>query len=196
MRIFIGIFPSYKVTSQFRDVIRSMDKIKRNFVFVNFEQVHLTIKFLGNSVSKESYDIVADRLQEISRNLPNPMITIDNLYFGFGNQKNPTVIFFPIVENKEIIELSSIISKEIKQLNLDDTIRTKERKKMIHHITIARSKRSISNSLVRNTRKVINDIQVPTISFPANEISLIESSLLNTGPVYRKLNIFPLKKQK
>jgi len=192
MRLFIGIFPPQDIISRIRDSIRKLDKIKRNLKFVPYDQMHITLKFLGNSVSDESYDKIVKSLNRITPSLSQIKISFDNIWFGFPGRRYPHVIFFTISKNKELDALSKTIHEEIKELKLLDTIRRMDNKKLINHLTIARTKHSISASFARNTRKLLQEFQVSDMSFVADEIILIRSDLTNTGPLYKKMARFKL----
>jgi 2'-5' RNA ligase len=190
MRLFIGAFPPEEVLAQIRDVVRQMDKIKRNFKFIDYEQLHVTLKFLGADVSEESFNEIYEKLNNnlVLRKQKKATIKLSKLMFGFPGQNTPSAMFFDIEPDAALDFLINNINKEVKNVGLDDTIRKKERRKLTHHITIARAKHSTSRSLTRSTREVISRIRIPKIEYEVNEIHFVQSILTIKGPIYKKLS--------
>lgn len=193
MRLFLGLFPDDETLVKIRDSIRQLDKIKRNFNFLPYEQMHMTVKFLGANVSDGSAQYITEKLTEITPNIKTTEIKLNKLMYGFKGQKKPNVMFFQIKENEAIDNLVSKVHKHVKGMKLADVIRQKDRKKFLHHVTIARVKRSVSNSLVRQTREAIDKVNIPEeISFTPKEMYLVQSILTPTGPEYKKMAKFKL----
>jgi 2'-5' RNA ligase len=193
MRIFIGIFPSQEVLTQIRDVIRSLDKIKRNFEFSPYEQMHITVKFVGAKVGSDSIQQIKETLLEISQQLKPVEVEIDQIFFGLPGQRFPKVMFFTIKPNTELDNFTTNVHEAVRSLQLHDTIRKKDRRKLIQHITIARCKRSVSGSLVRQTREVLKNVKLKPIKFTINNLVLMESQLQKSGPVYKKIGQYQIK---
>lgn len=190
MRLFVGIFPSDEVLRDVRDVVRKLDKVKRNFRFIPYDQMHMTAKFVGAKVGDKSVSKITSILEESVHMLKPAEIRLNEFAFGFPGQQRPNVIFITVENNPLLNNLIDTVNTQIKNLKLADTIRTAERKKLTHHITVARTKRPLSKSMVRSTREVLKRIDAPTLSFPVEHITLVESQLTKKGPVYRKLARF------
>ncbi len=192
MRLFVGIFPSDDVLKDIRDVVRNLDKVKRNFRFIPYDQMHMTAKFIGARVSKESLTQISYALENSVHSIKPAYITLGDFSFGFPGQQRPNVIFINVYNNPPLDNLINTVNSSIKGLKLEDTIRKSERKRLTHHITVARAKRTPPRSLVRSTREILRKIDVPELSFPVEHITLVESQLTKTGPVYKKLAKFDI----
>lgn len=193
MRLFLAIFPGQEVLNEIRDILRKTTKIKRNFRWIPFEQMHITLKFFGANISEESLELIQHQLPNILANIPKDIeIEIADIQYGFEGQSHPNIIFLSIYETKELNEATSYIHTSIKAMGLEDVIAKKDRKKILHHITLARSKRSGSNSMVKETRDVLKTIKFNPIKFKLSEIAIIESTLTKIGPSYRKIANYTL----
>lgn len=194
MRLFLGLFPGEDELAQIRDIVRSLDKIKRNFKFMPYEQMHLTIKFLGSNISSGTTEALIEDLNKMDLKISNPILKVNKVMYGFPGQKSPNVMFLDIEREIGLDKLMIEVNNYVKQLGYDDVIKRKDWKKLTHHITIARTKRSVSGSLVRSTREAISRIKHEKIEFTTDRIYLVQSTLSPTGPVYKKLAHFKINK--
>ena len=190
MRLFLAAFPSQETLEDLRDIFRGLDKIKRNFRFVNLEQIHITVKFLGGDISSESYEAISGAVSNIMQNLKAPVIAPEELMFGFPGQQYPTALFLTVEPNRDLDNLIGEIHDVVKDLKLPDVIRFKDRRKVVNHITIGRTKRSVSKSLTRSTREAVKNLNINIREFIPTELYFVESILTPKGPVYRKLSKF------
>ncbi len=191
-RIFIAIIPDKNIQAQVRDVQRNLRKFNYKLNFVNIEQIHLTLKFLGNNLSENSINLLYDKLIKHIAIFPKFDITAQTINFGFPRQKKASVIYLNIQENQSLDKIINLIQKQVKRLSLNDVINKKERRELTSHITIARVKKDISNSQIRQIKNELQKIEFKPITFKAQEIIMLESKLTKKGPIYSIYYKLPL----
>jgi len=192
-RLFICLVPPKSVRDQARDIERMLTKFAYKLRFVNLEQIHLTLKFLGNNVSTKSAEMIINELISKSSSL-NP-IEIKTVFveFGFPAQAKANTIHIHVEENDQLFELTNEIQKYVKALKLSDVIRHKESRKFLAHFTTARVRKDISRSQIRDIRDILEKSPVEPITFTADEIYIIESKLTIKGPIYSIYSKIPLR---
>ncbi|MBD3362561.1 RNA 2',3'-cyclic phosphodiesterase [Candidatus Dojkabacteria bacterium] len=194
MRLFVGIFPDSDLRAYFRDVRQKLSKFKRNFKFVRIDQIHLTIKFLGSNIDPSIYKMYKDRLAELASNQKVFSYKVLGVRFGFKAKVRPRVLFGHISENKDLNELTKIATLASKGLGSRNIVSRKDRKKLIHHFTLARTKSHTSRSFARDVREYTKKIATPESDGMAENIVIVQSKLTPKGPIYKLLDKIPLQK--
>jgi len=193
MRLFVALFPDEQVRGHLRDIKRQLSKFKRNFKFTPLDQIHLTLKFLGDNVDIETYEMYTESLAKRLSEIKQFTYSLERVRFGFPGQIMPKVVFSKVNDSFEISNLSDISTEVAKQFNSHEIITKKEQKKLLHHFTIARVKTGISKAFGRNFNDILQNIEYPTIESLASEVIIIESVVTSAGPVYKPLSKIPLK---
>lgn len=193
-RIFIALMPDKNTLNRLREVQRLLHKFDYKLKLINLEQIHITLKFLGDNVSEESIDVISKQIRTIIRQAKPFNINISEVSFGFNNKAKPNVVFAITEESEEVASLVKILQKIIKPLALPDVIKRKDRQKFIGHLTIARVKKDISSSFVREVREILSKSDFKPCDFTVNEVFLIESKLTNKGSIYSIYDRFSLSK--
>lgn len=192
-RLFLAFMAPAELRTAVRDVNRALTKHARNFRFTHLDQLHITLQFLGSTVSEESGELIKQQLQEIAPQLSRPLIKMDTLEFGFKGQLQPSVLRWDVEENRELIDFTRIIHNSIKDIGLADVRRTKDQAKLIHHMTVGRSKRTISGRYAKEIKQQLSELKLPEIEFRPTEFLLLESRLTDQGSLYKPWASFPLK---
>lgn len=193
MRLFIAVFPDVQTRTYFRDIKQSLSKYKRNFKFTPLDQIHLTIKFLGNDVDYEVYSEYSEALKYHLSEFPKFEYQIDDLQFGFPGQTLPEILFSNVKDSSELNELTTLSADIAKNFGKYSIVSKKEHKKLIHHFTLARLKSSISKAFGRAFDEVISELPKPEFKSIASEIAIVESFLDDSGPTYKILDSITLK---
>uniref|UniRef100_A0A7V3RHU9 RNA 2',3'-cyclic phosphodiesterase n=1 Tax=candidate division WOR-3 bacterium TaxID=2052148 RepID=A0A7V3RHU9_UNCW3 len=179
MRTFIGI----EIPERQRKVIYEFWKEERSknlpIKWVEFENLHITLKFLGEVDEKRMNEIIP-ALSSISKKTKGFLCQLEN--FGcFPGIRNPRVLWMGVSQGeREIINLA---------IELDDALSKygfkKEEKKFHPHLTLGR---------IRAPFKIdeIIDKNLKTESFRVNDFVLFKSTLLPSGPIYERLKTFDL----
>lgn len=164
---------------------QKLGRIKSDFQisqarWVKEENLHLTLKFLGQ-VKNKKIDSINLSLKNLTRTFPVFTLQTGNLG-AFPSLKRARVLWIDIKEGEEAVQkLVQSIENEFLKLGFE-----KEKRRFEPHITLARLKKP--ESILR----------LPSVdwsySLKVTRIILFESLLKPTGPVYTPLNVFPLKK--
>jgi 2'-5' RNA ligase len=155
--------------------------------FVDPEQAHLTLQFLGETD--------ADRLEEIESALERAVADADVDPFefqvgGFGvfpSQSYISVVWAGVREGvggAETRRLQSAVERELADLGFEG-----EDHDFTPHITIARMDDARGKDLVQ---RVVRETDPDIGSFRVDELRLKKSTLRSDGPVYETVAAFPL----
>jgi len=196
VRYFLALYPPLELRRRISAVYSLFSKEARNFRFVEQEQMHVTVKFLGDDLCDNSLEQIITVLQQTIPQLTHPRLEITALRFGFPRQVIPRVLFFNIDNNPELDDLSKLVHKKITKLELPDVIRQKDFHKSIYHLTIARSKHHSSRNYGRSIRTMIKNIELESgLVFEAEKLYLIKSKIQSdSSPRYQILSEVPFKK--
>ena len=171
-RAFIGIDINLPKILKFRQEI---EKINADIKLVEIENIHLTLKFLGNieeSLVEDIEKIMKDCVLEFS---PFPL-KIKGVG-AFPNLKFMRVVWIGIENAENIAKIAKNLDNKLTALKFK-----KEKKGFSPHITIARvkgirNKNELKNLLEKNENKEFGEVVV-------NSICLKKSVLSSKGPNY------------
>ena len=185
-RLFIAI--KIKPSQGFLNTYYSLKKdlVYEKIKWVNEDNFHFTLKFLGETDESFITDII-NTLENVSLNTQPLKLKIENLGI-FGSRYNPRVIWAGIENNPQITEFANEILNK-----LDEVGFKRDRQNFVPHITIGRIKNVHNKKHLKSTIDSHKSLlyQEDTI----NSFSLFESILTPEGPVYKKLKEFGLKMQ-
>jgi 2'-5' RNA ligase len=179
MRLFIA------VDIEDRKIISEISKIQNYLIengvkgtFPNEKQLHITIKFLGETPDYKTNYII-EKLRTIKF---NPTKIILRNIDGFPNLSRPRVVVVRVDENKELLDLFTQVEKHMTVLGY-----RKETRPFKPHITIARVKKPWSwrRDLVSTLKNIYLNLEYDIKCF-----KLKNSTLTPTGPIYQDIEIF------
>ncbi len=179
MRLFIGIPVSEEIKAKIKPLYQRLEEIGQNLNLVPLENLHFTLKFLGE-IEEQKIPEIKPRLLKIK--LKPFSISLEKLGF-FPNEQRIKVIWIGI-KSKELVFLMREINSRL------DYIRKDEHETEIPHLTLARVK-SIQDKeqllqLIKNNQSTI---------FGQMEIKhffLYQSQLTSAGPIYKIIAEFKL----
>ncbi|MBT96623.1 MAG: RNA 2',3'-cyclic phosphodiesterase [Candidatus Pacearchaeota archaeon] len=176
MRCFVALKLSEHVKSKvFHEFENLQKKNLFNGKFVNKENLHLTLQFLG-SISEEEIEETKKELREIKFEKFNCGIGKIGV---FNNERFIKVIWVDLISDK-IEKLQKQISSKLSKFPSDF-------KKFESHITTARVKFIINKEELIEELKKIN---FRNLDFEVNEFVLMKSELTREGPKYKILERF------
>ncbi|MBC8255985.1 MAG: RNA 2',3'-cyclic phosphodiesterase [Candidatus Marinimicrobia bacterium] len=180
-RVFIGV-PISTVIKPLLAVLKS--KFTGNSEKINWipsENIHLTLRFVGNLSIKNIEGIIQSLEAEIIQNKFEMVIESTG---AFPSSDSPRVLWLGIKRGAiELISLHTQIESSL--LKITDKTPAKT---FTPHITIAK----IPQNIVKiDVLPFLNTVYSP-IELDVNSICLFESQLLQEGVKYRILNEFPL----
>jgi 2'-5' RNA ligase len=167
MRIFVALLLPNPIQEQLATFVKQLQAIPVKVKWVEKNNVHLTLSFLGERSSQE-VGMIKEQLVSIRRK-PFPLNTGSLLFLP--NQDALRVLAVDLsVGKQEVAELGREISHVIGG------------KFTSVHITVGRVKQE------RVSKEIIWQLEqkaVPDLTFEAAEIALIQSTLTSEGPMYQ-----------
>lgn len=169
-RLFIAINFDSLVIEKIQNICYGV----KNARWIPRDQIHLTLRFLGNCESHLFMDIKA-ALEQI--HFPAFPITISGVGF-FPPRRSPRILWVGIKTSAELKNFHNLIDKHLHHLGIE-----REVKKFHPHITIARFKHKT------NTQDIIPFIvnnslfKVPTVT--VTNFYLFSSTLHRTGAIHQ-----------
>lgn len=182
MRLFIAIDLDEKTRSNIAKVINELKSRDFDVKWVNPDNIHLTLKFLGE-VREDQIKDLEERISNVLKGMKRFKASISELGY-FGSPRYIKVIWLDVVEGREnLIELSKLFNRELSYIR-------KEEHKPSPHLTIGRVRTG------RNRDELLMEIErfkhVKIGEVNVNEIKLKMSVLGAEGPVYSDVKVFDL----
>jgi len=176
IRTFIAI--DIPVSQKINQVINELKKTQIDAKLVEMENMHLTLKFLGD-IDEKLIDEIEKTIKESTKNTQPFEITLKNI--GVFPNKNYIKIVWIGVENAgPLKQIAETIDTKLKNLGFG-----KEKRSFSAHLTIARIKSA------KNKEKLIQLINkyqnVEFQKIKVDKILLKKSVLTSKGPIYTTL---------
>ena len=180
MRAFISI----EVPEDIRAKIVHMSEILQrsgliNAKFVDKDNLHLTLKFLGD-ISEEEIEKINDKLKNIDFNKFSAKVS----GIGFFPSEDHIKVIWVGVHGDDIKKLSEKINDSLYEIGF-----TKENREFSSHLTIARVKGIKDKKLFQNK---VSQLKFRPTEFNIDKAHLVKSELTRKGPKYKKLKEFML----
>ena len=176
MRLFIAIEIPEDIKEYLTKIQEEIDINSNKIGFVKKEQIHLTLKFLGE-VQPNDIELIKENLKKITFNKFSVQL---NKVGVFPNKNYIRVIWIGLEPEQNILELQKQIDESLKKLFKKDT-------NFKPHLTLARVK------FINNKEEFIEklkNINIENKKIEINNFKLIKSTLTPTGPVYEDLDVF------
>jgi 2'-5' RNA ligase len=184
LRAFIAIEIPAEIKTALGAAQASLRPLKADVSWTKAENVHLTLKFLGE-VAETRLDELRAVMCETTVNEPYFALNLDGMGV-FPNARQPRVLWTGLAGDvRRLQELQKTLDAGLRQINMAGG------KNDFHpHLTIGRIK---SN---RNTSELIaaaNQYALPALSFNVSEIVLMKSELHPAGARYTAVIHAPLR---
>lgn len=175
MRVFIAIEIPEDIKEELAHLIESLkDKIS-NVKWVERENFHITLRFIGE-VSEDRIPVLERIIDEVSLKFSPFEIELK------GTGKFPHVIWVGIDKGSDILKnISYSIEGALIRANFSPTD-----KPFSPHITLGRVKKEIKRFQVEDFGPLV---------FLVDSITLMQSQLFPSGPIYTPINTFLLRKE-
>ena len=184
MRLFVAVDLSTEIKDKINGLLQKIVKTNADVKWVKPENIHITIKFLGE-VEEKKVDIINCKLKETVSFFPVFDVNVRGVG-SFPDWKNPRVIWIGIDRGKEELKKLVETTEEIfhKELGFK-----KEERDFNAHITIARV-RSFDN--ISKLKEVMDASDSEFGRFKVKELILMNSKLTPEGPIYVPISRFSL----
>ena len=179
MRCFIAMeIPQHVKASIFHEFENLKNKNLLRGKFVEKENIHLTLKFLGT--------ITNEKIEKIKRRLNEIKFKKFDCHIGktgfFNNEKHIKIIWVELISN-ELNDLQ-------KQIDKSTFVIKRDYKKFNSHITAVRVKSVIDRTLLI---KEVKRIHFKNLDFEIKEFVLMKSELFSEGPKHKVIEKFSYK---
>lgn len=193
MRLFFAISVPLKFQKLISQVQKELSGFDGMITWVKPGQVHLTLRFLGNQ-PEEKLSTIMDCSKEVVSQRPKFELS-DSAFKFFPSSKNPRVLLFDFQEGKkEFLDLQKRLDESLLMAGLSF-----KNPKVAPHLTIGRIKEKASaadrgrlalclNNAVSKPRR----FRLVDWTVKVQKIFLIQSQLTPKGPIYTRLESFPL----
>ena len=177
MRLFIAIEIPKDVKDYLGNIQKNlMDDSINKIRLVNLDNIHLTLKFLGE-VQPDSLETIKKELKKIK--FSKFSVQLDNIGV-FPNEDYIRVVWIGLKPENIILDLQKNIDENLAKL-------FKKEKDFKSHLTLARVK------YIENKEDFINklkNIRIENKNIEIDEFKLIKSTLTGKGPVYEDIEAF------
>lgn len=155
--------------------------------WVSMENIHLTLKFLGE-VSAPNLELLAQALRAECAQTAPFTISVENLGC-FPNPRRPRVLWIGLSVPPELTRLQRLVESTAARLGY-----TPDEKPFSPHLTIGRVREQAAPEEIQTLRSLLERTTVARLgTFTVNEVHLYKSDLKPEGPVYTRLVTAPLE---
>jgi 2'-5' RNA ligase len=186
VRLFVALAIPGSVREKLADVMRQMRSIAPQLKWVRAENLHITLKFIGE-VEAERLDSIIAALMGAGSGAPSTAaepIALEFRGVGFFSKRRLLVLFAALEASSSLQSLASEINRRLETVGV-----AAEERAFTPHITLARSDEP--NLLVKLRPFIDENSSRSFGSFHAPEFHLLESKLKSTGAEYTTLQSFP-----
>lgn len=186
MRLFIAINFPKEIKEEIQKAVRPLVASFPQVSWTKLENIHLTLKFLGNTKENKLVSI-KEAVRKVVEGTEPFEVRFDKL--GYFDRKQ-LIIWLRVRSDRKLIDLADRIEKETARLGF-----ARKKRTFSPHITLGRGKR-LSREVVKKIKGRIDSftpgecIRTPPVCL--EEISLMQSVLSRQGAIYISLERFAL----
>lgn len=188
MRTFIAIELPSKIKESLANVQNKLKATGADVKWVEPQNIHLTLKFLGE-IDDKKLSRIAEIMNEIVEN-NNPFDIRISSIGAFPKIDFPRVIWVGVEKgNKETKEIAKALEDKICEVGIP-----KEDRTFSSHITIGRTRSTLNRiKLVQELKNLAIGFEKDNLDFSVTKITLFKSTLTPKGPLYEALKETNLK---
>jgi len=183
IRSFIAIELPGEIKSDLAQLGDRLMDARHPFVkWVDFENIHLTLKFLGN-VAVNQITEITEAMREAIRGVSPFRLEISGLG-AFPRMEQPRVIWVGISgETDKLSELQRRVDSKLVRLGFAG-----ENQSFVPHLTLARVRDGASSSDRKDLGRLLTSTKFESKGhITVNSINLMKSQLTPDGPIYSRL---------
>jgi 2'-5' RNA ligase len=179
-RLFISLFIPDNIKNQIIEMRKSIISNDSLYRWEKEEKFHITLKFIGDTDPSNLEKIINSlSFLESKSKLTGEFDRFDFFYKG----KNPRILWLGIKLNDEVYTIVDELNMKLEKLKIP-----KEEKRFKSHLTILRMRGTEGNEFV----SMFKNFELDKKKFSLSEIHLMESKLLPSGSVYKKIKNYNL----
>ncbi len=178
MRTFIAVDLAERLKSKVVDIQNRIGTKHMQIKFVEPENLHFTLKFLGE-IEEHRLDEIHERVKTNLKNYDPFEITLRGLG-AFPSFSYIKVVWIGVREGNELMtEIANILNRDLQSLGF------KKEKDYVPHLTIARVKGAKNKEKFIEILKELKNVEVGTM--PVEIVTIKKSDLTPQGPIYSDL---------
>jgi len=175
MRVFIGIKLNENCIESIKRELKSFKKIGSPIKWTRDENIHLTLKFIGE-INENKLEELISKIQERI----NEIIQFKMIIRGFGAFKRNgilTIFWTGVEKSKELYKLYTLIEDSCHSIGIK-----KELRDFVPHITLGRNKKNYN---FKRFFEKLNDMNDKYIAEQmVSGFQIFKSELTQQGPIY------------
>ncbi len=179
IRAFIAVDISPELRAELERTISSLRSDLGGVKWLKPENIHLTLKFLGET-DREKIEAIGELLEETARRHSPFTIEVGDLG-AFPEMKRPRVIWLGVERRRELIALAGDIEERLEGFGFE-----KEKRAFRPHLTLGRVKVPPDSSKLADAFRRIGAVSF--VSLDVKMILLLQSTLTPHGAVYQVLS--------
>ena len=185
MRIFIAIPVPEEIKEQSLQIKTELNRLKPDIKWVEYENYHITLKFLGE-VTEKQLDEIKTKLSMVAQACPAFSFKTTGIGF-FPNKNRPRVMWLGVKgEMSKAQFLGERVDTYLTELGFESE------KKRSFHLTLGRIRSEHNlDETVLTTDNINNGLK--SFDLPVEQFFLIESRLSSSGPQYLVLEKYDLQ---
>ena len=173
-RLFIALDVPEDVKTKLLE-LKEMVQLKNDYPWEAKDKMHITLCFLGE-VDEDQIPSIENLVERLAKQ-KKIGCKISKFSF-FGRPGNPNILYAAVKTDRRFVPLLGSLYRKLKELNIfTGAPRYKQ------HVTLLRIKTKLEEGFV----EAFSNFHFENISFIASEIVLFESTLLQTGSIYKRL---------
>lgn len=185
LRLFIACKLERNILEKAIEIQNELKKLNADIKWVEPENMHLTLKFLG-AMNEISLEAVFAQLQAVARKHICFDLTVESMG-AFPRAQNPRVIWLGAsCGTDKLTLLAQDIEESLKSFNMPV-----DEKEFSSHLTLGRMRTPKNKERLADVLEKNNNILIGTMEI--KYFTLFQSQLTKQGPVYTDLNTFMLK---
>jgi len=179
MRLFIATPISRQVETELANIIHQLKSAAGNVKWVKPENIHLTIKFLGET-DESVVEHLSEMIDKTSRETKILEFRISKLG-GFPNLIRPRALWAGLDgDHAELERLAIKIDERVHKLGYE-----RETRKFRPHLTLGRVKKP---QALPQLAHFIESYKIEAMPFQIDRLTLFKSTLTPRGPIYERLH--------
>jgi 2'-5' RNA ligase len=185
MRLFVALIIPEAVRQNLAAMRRDFPAVASQLRWVPPQNFHVTLKFIG-SVPSEKLPPIIEALRRVS--------LVDRVQLrirGVGwlvNAKTGVMLFALVQDSKPLTALATAIDQQLERLGF-----TSENRTFMPHLTLVRASKDLPANFQTALRELAEQHkQYDFGSVTPEKFHLMESKTLPAGPIYSKIQSFPL----